>query len=929
MNPRRFRTARLLHPAHRRRGSVFIIVVVILTVLALLGIAMSYSTRMELLASRNWANTIQSKTAAATGLPVFQSGSPREVGPLSQNSLGLELSNPLEPVRLNLELSEEDRRAMISGHAAVAQAQRADPGQVPPRLVRFISGADSLAEVDMQDTSALFNINAVAPVSEINMLGSIDQADNRRSPKSPVIVNVDMLARLIAGVAQARGVTLEVDPKKLALAIAARRMGPDMRPGQAGHDDNANGSQRAIEWAQKTAGLVEQQRMQGSPELAVSRPVVLALPEAPITEDGLDNDYDGQVDEGNEGVDEPGEIPTDMRVGPVGDDRPYHSLGELMSIPGMTPALYRALAPHLTVLSVSYAAFDLSQPLGNGAASNLGFPQVDPNTASPEQMMEVLHRRLPDAPKPLLAQFAVNLVDRRDEDQEPTKFAFENHDYHGFEINPVINEVCPDTSSFDEQGDDGQYIELHNPYSHTINLSGWKIRGAGPELSLQGSLPAGGYLVLTDDYNNQLDPTPEHAPGQGSFYNIFSVVPTGPHKRLEEYIQLDLINEFGEVKLINPRGREVDVFAYEDGRWTGAPKSFQRDDPRLRASLKAMASPLAPNRVLDSKSRLSQAIGIQENWQDQPFRGALETMLVSSAFYRPDPEGDGPRIHGAQLPVLNASRSDQLDVRIVDCFRIGAIIPKPLRNAHTPEPVRVSTIGARRDASGRQRRLNQPIEPPRCFVTHGRFNLNTASLGVLSTLPGMTRNLLARIHESRMLLDQLQLGYQNVALEGLNSEQAWEDRNPLLYPRWRNLSDFLLDEVIWAGRPLYDRLDTAYPFARLITTHSVSIQLNTTSRPAAPPDTLQRGRRPSVARAERILIGDRGVIEMIGFRYHRSHLTAFGDPDLRYSMPVAATAVQQFLTDQRLAPRPTGAVSTAMAARREVSINRTASTGPR
>jgi len=108
----------------------------------------------------------------------------------------------------------------------------------------------------------------------------------------------------------------------------------------------------------------------------------------------------------------------------------------------------------------------------------------------------------------------------------PTTIEIGSKTYTGIEINPCINEVCPDPSATGNQG--GQFIELTNPWSNSISLSGWSLRGSGIQAQLTTSLPSGGFLVLTNNINNDSNPTAEDNGVDGSFYNVFKKVAPAP-----------------------------------------------------------------------------------------------------------------------------------------------------------------------------------------------------------------------------------------------------------------------------------------------------------------------------------------------------------------------------------------------------------------
>lgn len=58
----------------------------------------------------------------------------------------------------------------------------------------------------------------------------------------------------------------------------------------------------------------------------------------------------------------------------------------------------------------------------------------------------------------------------------------------------VINELCPDPEGSDEEL---EFIELYNGGAEAVNVSGWQLRDeSNSAYSLQGSIPAGGYLVI-------------------------------------------------------------------------------------------------------------------------------------------------------------------------------------------------------------------------------------------------------------------------------------------------------------------------------------------------------------------------------------------------------------------------------------------------
>ena len=66
----------------------------------------------------------------------------------------------------------------------------------------------------------------------------------------------------------------------------------------------------------------------------------------------------------------------------------------------------------------------------------------------------------------------------------------------------VINEVLYDTSSGQDisgQGGSnrGEFIEIHNPTALPVSVAGWTLSDGAELEALSGSIPAGGFLILT------------------------------------------------------------------------------------------------------------------------------------------------------------------------------------------------------------------------------------------------------------------------------------------------------------------------------------------------------------------------------------------------------------------------------------------------
>src|SRR5690606_38579169 len=122
-------------------------------------------------------------------------------------------------------------------------------------------------------------------------------------------------------------------------------------------------------------------------------------------------------------------------------------------------------------------------------------------------------------------------------------------------------------------GDDGQFVEIVNPWNRSFSLVGWTLRtGQGGSVSLSSTLPAGGRLLITDNFDT---PNPSSPPGHGSVVSLFGVTADGTSRQVVTHSALELPDRNSHVALYNPEGRLVDIFAYESGSVDGK-VSFQR-----------------------------------------------------------------------------------------------------------------------------------------------------------------------------------------------------------------------------------------------------------------------------------------------------------------------------------------------------------------
>lgn len=847
----------IFQPGRRRRGSVFVLIMTLLVVIALIAMTLGFSTQSELMAAHNWSSLVQARVAADKGKQLF---APLEKHPIerttdtlkrpdtgligegadaARHETGVRGDRMTHYVPLKLTRAEAEPETLKGTSPEAA----ADP--IPP-----VSRRMPLAASVVEDLSARLNINAFIPSQLAEASARSDEGF--RLPA----LDETVLERFIRSRFRAEQIE-GPDPGRIAREIVWRRLGPDRKLGRAIEDEDTESMLLEAGRRPQTYRVDEQGRIRAGRQAR----------HASVTprRGDIRPEVTGGTSEKAVRVDM---AAADVRTSPPGDDEPFGHLRELMAIPGMTLEAYHALEPFLTVFSVSAAAYELPATSLTGPAENEGWPQVDPNTASPHVIFEALRCRFPEAPDALLAQFAVNVVDRRDGDDVPSAFELDGRTYYGVERVPVVNEVCSDAPSFEEEGDDGQFIELTNPYEVEIDLSGWVLDVAGQYIPLEGILPGGGYLVITDDFNNRNDPTPERGVDRGSFYQAFGKVGTGLHRRIEEYVHLDIPDAKGSIRLLNIDGEEVDRFDYEEGRWDGATMSLQRIDPRLRHHERMLATPLEANRQTPSNPVDGTLTRIQAARQNQPFASALEVMLLSAAYAGPGGGANGePGVKAWAIPVLEAESSTQLDIRLVDCFSV-----------------------AMDHRGGGGQRVASPSAGSRGTVRYGRINLNTASLGVLAALPGMDKQILEGIHQARreaaavLKESVVPAGDEQTAMPQPFEEAYWQALGPDDPVCWPNLSDFLRDARVWGETGLYQRLEQAFDFVHYLSTHSLSLQVVSVNYEERTNDAKQILQRPSLVRVRQIITADRGRIEALGFEYAPNDRPGRGDPDMRYAV---------------------------------------------
>lgn len=944
-------TRGLLHARRApRRGSVYVVVVAGLALLGLVTLTLSYTAQMEEQASRNWSEGIQARIAAVTGVPLFDeemtASAPQTAAKFSSGPIDPRAPQVFQSASTRTGLSPLNAENLESFESLASGVRRlglgtslngAPKGRAVGEVITLLAPStgqlvdhsgliqSGVAYHRVEDESAKINLNAVVD-AEADLA---DTAVDMLVPETGLVLpdplgapSVRQFGALIDAVLKARGVAASSSGEELARALVAYRNGPDGLPGQGGQDDNLNGTGSAsdVELASSDLGGLRLSAEVFTPAGMNAdgrdndRDAQIDEEDESIDGDGRDNDFDGEIDEAGEGIDEPEEFGVDIRLKARGDDRPFARLENLQRVPGFTPEIVEAIAPFVTVFSASRS--------GSSAAgaepSKLGLVSLDPNTATAEEIFALLRAHYPALPEELLGQFVANLIDRRDQDDVPSELTLGNlgEPYIGIEVTPYINEVCPDVSTFPEDGDDGQFVELINPYTRDFDLTGWRIETGTSTVYLRGVIPAGGMLVVTDDYDDSEDPEPEEEPGYGSLYDVFGVVPVGLDRLIQATEVFDLNDDQGIVKLYSNHENLVDSFGYTDGGFSGANLSFQRIDPRVRSVKRDLATPLAHNPGYSEPTEEEKTgLAVFEALQNQPVRTALELLLVSTSYAGTGEEAAPPRW---RFPSLHAGASDNLDVTVVDLFQPGA--PLPVRSTAAQAELD-ALLSESREAQEAVRKLLAVLEQPPAFF--GRININTAAPGVLAVLPGVGGDFARQIAELRgaplelgddfarlppakrtkteaevaeaaeaeaaetqdspegdvPVLDEdgfRAIGFGAPRLQAAEAEPsvdapgAVEDwfiaRSPQSAPRWRTLSEFIRDRELWADASLLERIERTYRFSGMIAFQSLAYKVTTANIPQNKDDASGNA-RASVMYAERLLAADRGALETVVFRY--------------------------------------------------------------
>ena len=591
--------------ASRERGSTVLLVLAMLTILLLLGIAFSYSSRLETQASSNYAQLTQARTSAATGLPMA-------LPLLAQASQG---------ITTNLQswnTVPQDLRTMVHDNGKSSRLTASDMAQLRKAGMAISKNKDGdlesgpQADVAIRDLSGLINLNAVPDAATMERLVSVALPGGNSKVKSNVLLA--LRGEFAGGAAAQPG-----------------------RGGQAVSKDD-NEDRKNLDPRDPSAVLI----------------------------DNLDR------------------LKLGARTGRAAfTDEEITKLSQIVTIFSQAPEVYNA-------------------PDGTH------IPRIALDDVDPKVVYDTLRRAFPGKKKELLLQFAANVADFSDADNEvttldqdgnritsATQSAAPGSDLNldtagsnrvlGVEMTPRISEVYPDAATSVGFDDDGQFVEIVNPWNKSISLAGWTLRlGNGATVALSATLPAGGYLIVTDNYNS---PKPDSPPGHGSVVSLFGATANGTTKQFMIFPALDLPDRNSKVSLYDANGNLADSFSYGSTGQVDGKSSFQRRDSLVRGYSTLDATPMAP--AAGGAINAEAMAATTKAWEQDgntTMTKLSQLFAISTGFAENRPAGtlgsNAGTVHGGQVAELHVPEQtgngstaegsdgipDNLDLRLIDVF---------------------------------------------------------------------------------------------------------------------------------------------------------------------------------------------------------------------------------------------------------------------
>jgi hypothetical protein len=423
------------------------------------------------------------------------------------------------------------------------------------------------------------------------------------------------------------------------------------------------------------------------------------------------------------------------RPAPLNTSR-FKSLNDLKTHLGRKSGMFQereleALKNYITVFSEAPEVYNM--PDGSS------IPRLNLQETSASQLLAVLQQAFPEKESRLLMQFTANVCDYADADDLPTIMPDPSHpelwnSIIGNEQVPLITEVYPDATT-SGGGDQGQFVEIYNPWDKSITMSSWQLGvSGGPGIVINEILPSKGYLIVTDNYDQPAD---ESAPETGSFLSIFGTRKDASLRKLLANESFELPDRNAYVTLKDSMGNLIDVFSYTGTAAGNGKISYQRNDPRVRTFQTAQATPFEKPAQGVYTASPEQEMAMVEGWKtgNQALQSPIDLMKVSTSYAGLD--GDAgqvmlqPRVW--QTPVVVSDQNSEtgnLDIGIVDLF----YVPQPFAKAVADSQSPVSNLDAEQGTNLKSGEFSDTPTSDGVHYSFGKLNLNTCSRQALFSI---------------------------------------------------------------------------------------------------------------------------------------------------------------------------------------------------
>lgn len=374
---------------------------------------------------------------------------------------------------------------------------------------------------------------------------------------------------------------------------------------------------------------------------------------------------------------------------PRGDDRPFLSIADVTSVPGIGAATFERFRNLVTLYS-----YDENVD-GDLAA------RVSLHEAGLDEIQDGLRRSGFTCPDQV-ARLAVNIKDYFDEDDVPsvvTTAAGRRH--YGLEETPYLNEIeaapClrirPQGSLFIFWLGRGEFVELFNPYRRDLPIGGYRVR-VGPEtvtVRAGAVIPARGFYTIGDAVALRVTakmvpvwgvplPVPVSArpvvirePRGADQYHAFLALWLGAFQPAETRAVL--------------RDRAGNVIEETDyGFMLPGRETRQKNDPRLRDRQDWFSGPATPGRL---NSVFDPAVGLEVDADSWPAHFQVKNAPAEVV-------GELGRVHrGRQWQTINLWHGPEADLKTQDIFTAAAPVSRPVAgriNINTAPPAVLANL---------------------------------------------------------------------------------------------------------------------------------------------------------------------------------------------------------------------------------------------